>query len=218
MGPQACGKGTQAAKIVEKFNIPHISTGDIFRANIKNETELGKKVIEYTNAGKLVPDELVIEIVKDRLKQDDCAKGFILDGFPRTIPQAEALDKVVKIEKIVSIELPDEVCIERISGRFVHNDSGRTYNVYTSPKPVKMDVAADGKVIAAYDDETGDEIFQREDDKPEKVIKRLEDFHNQTEPIKQYYKDKDANLVVEIDGKQDIDSVFNDIENSLKNY
>lgn len=215
MGPQACGKGTQASKIVQEYKIPHISTGDIFRDNIKNQTELGKKVVEYTNAGKLVPDELVIDIVNDRLSQDDCKKGFILDGFPRTIPQAKALDEIVNIEKVVSIEVPDDVCIQRISGRYVHKESGRTYNVYTYPKPQKMDLDENGKVIAAYDNETGEQIFQRDDDKPEKVVKRLEDFHNQTEPIKQYYKDKDTSIVAEIDGCQDIDSVFIDIKKAL---
>ncbi|MFT4303154.1 MAG: adenylate kinase [Candidatus Woesearchaeota archaeon] len=207
MGPQASGKGTQAAKLVEKYSIPHISTGDIFRENIKNGTELGKKVVEYTNNGKLVPDSLVIDIVKDRLSKDDCKNGFILDGFPRTTPQAEALDTVTKIEAVVSIEVPDEICIQRVSGRYVHKESGRTYNVYTSPKPKKVEYDSDGKCIHAFDDITGDEIFQRDDDKPEKVLKRLEDYHNQTEPIKKHYADK----VVEIDGQQSIDEVFNAI-------
>ncbi|MCB9358756.1 adenylate kinase [Candidatus Woesearchaeota archaeon] len=204
MGPQASGKGTQAAKLVEKFSIPHISTGDIFRENIKNQTELGKKVVEYTNNGKLVPDELVIEIVKDRLSKDDCKNGYLLDGFPRTLPQAEALDSVTKVDAVISIELPDDVCMERVSGRYVHKESGRTYNVYTAPKPKKVEYDDKGKCLHAYDDETGDEIFQRDDDKPDKVAKRLADFHSQTEPIKSHYADK----VVEVDGKQGIDEVF----------
>lgn len=217
MGPQASGKGTQATKIVQEYKIPHISTGDIFRDNIKNKTELGKKVIEYTDSGRLVPDELVIEIVKDRLSKEDCQKGFILDGFPRTIPQAMALDKIVKIEKVISIEVPDETCIERISGRYVHKESGRTYNVFTSPKPKNFEMNEDGSVSKVYDDVTGDEIFQRDDDKPDKVAKRLEDFHNQTEPIKKYYSDKGLNIVFEINGCQSIDEVFSEIIKALNN-
>jgi adenylate kinase len=217
MGPQASGKGTQATKIVEEYNIPHISTGDIFRENIKNSTELGKKVIEYTNSGKLVPDDLVIEIINDRLSKDDCKNGFILDGFPRTIPQAKALSEIVDISKVISIEVPDKICIERISGRYVHKESGRTYNVFTTPKPNSFEVTEEGLVVKVYDDITGDEIFQRDDDKPDKVLKRLEDFHNQTEPIKQYYAEKSSDIVFEINGCQTIDEVFSDIQRALDN-
>jgi adenylate kinase len=215
MGPQASGKGTQAGKISEKYDIPHISTGDIFRENIKNKTELGKKVVEYTNSGKLVPDELVIEIVKGRLSQDDCSKGFILDGFPRTIPQAKALDEVTKIDKVISIELPDEVCVKRISGRFMCPSNEKIYNVYTSPKPKKMEVIDDGTVVKAFDDDTGEELVQRDDDKPEKVKVRLQAYHEQTEPIKGYYKEKDEGLVAEIDGEMSIDEVFEAIVEAL---
>ncbi|MFT4343220.1 MAG: adenylate kinase [Candidatus Woesearchaeota archaeon] len=216
MGPQASGKGTQATKISEELAIPHISTGDIFRENIKNNTELGQKVVSYTNAGKLVPDELVIEIIQDRLSQDDCANGYLLDGFPRTIPQAEALYGITSINKVISIEVPDEECIRRISGRYVHKESGRTYNINTFPKPQKMDVV-DGIVVAAYDDQTGDALTQRDDDKPEQVKKRLADYHNQTEPIKNYFKEKDVSLVAEIDGTQGIDEVFQEVMNALRN-
>jgi adenylate kinase len=206
MGPQASGKGTQAKLICEKYKISHISTGDIFRENIKNNTELGKKVVGYTNNGKLVPDSLVIEIINDRLLKSDCKNGFILDGFPRTIPQADALDKIVKIEKIVSIEVPDDVCMKRVSGRF-QNKAGKIYNVYTSPKPKKMELSKDGTVIKAFDDDTSEELFQRDDDKPEKVMKRLADYHNQTEPIKAHYKKKNPKMVAEIDGQKSIDEV-----------
>ena len=216
MGPQASGKGTQAKKISEKYSIPHISTGDIFRENIKNQTELGKKVVEYTNNGILVPDELVIEIVKDRLSKDDCKDGYILDGFPRTIPQAEALDNATKIDKIISVELPDEVCMKRISGRFMCKSTDKIYNVYTSPKPEKMELDDDGNVLKAYDDETGEELMQRDDDKPEQVKKRLNDFHSQTEPIKEHYKGKDESLVAEINGEQSIDEVFESIVKALE--
>ena len=119
VGPQASGKGTQAKKIADLLQIPHISTGDIFRDNIKNGTELGNQVVEYTNNGKLVPDALVIQIIRDRLSRADCAAGFILDGFPRTVPQAQALDQITHIGKVVVVDVPDEVCIKRISGRYL---------------------------------------------------------------------------------------------------
>lgn len=215
MGPQASGKGTQAKMIAESKTIPHISTGDIFRDNIKEGSELGKKVVSYTDAGKLVPDELVIEIIKDRLSKDDCVKGFILDGFPRTIPQAVALEGITRLDIVLSIEVPDDVAIKRISGRYIHKDSGRIYNVYSSPKPSKMEMDDDGKITRVYDDETGEEIFQRDDDKPEQVGKRLADYHAQTEPIKEFYKKKDPSLVVEIDGTKTIEEVTASIKKVL---
>lgn len=212
MGPQACGKGTQAKRISEKLGIPHISTGDIFRENIKNSTPLGKKVVEYTNNGKLVPDELVIDIIKDRLSKPDCKKGFILDGYPRTIPQAEALDKITTINKVIVIDVPDEVCFKRVAGRF-QNSQGRIYNIYGEPKPKKMDVDKKGNITAAYDDETGEKLTQRDDDKPEKVTKRLADYHAQTQPITKHYGKK--GIVIMINGQKDIDLVFNEIIQSL---
>jgi adenylate kinase len=215
MGPQASGKGTQAKKISESLKIPHISTGDIFRDNIKNQTELGKKVVEFTNSGRLVPDDLVIEIIKDRLAKPDCKSGFLLDGYPRTIPQAEALDKITKVDKAVVIEVPDEECIRRISGRY-SSSAGKIYNVFTSPKPKKMQLDAKGNLIAAYDDETGEKLVQRDDDKPEQVKKRLANYHTQTEPIKDYYNKKKKGVVIEINGMQDIDSVFKDVKKALK--
>jgi adenylate kinase len=210
MGPQASGKGTQAEKLSEKFTIPHISTGDIFRANIREQTELGKKVVEYTDAGKLVPDDLVIEIINDRLSKEDCSQGFILDGFPRTIPQAEELDKKIEIDKVVVIEVPDEECIKRISGRY-QSSKGKIYNVFSSPLPAKIDKDDQGDVVAAYD-EHGEQLTQRDDDKPDKVKKRLETYHDQTEPIKAHYSEK----VVEIDGTKSIDEVFQDIVDALE--
>ena len=216
MGPQASGKGTQAAKISERWSIPHISTGDIFRDNIKNQTELGKKVKAYTDGGRLVPDELVIEIIKDRLSKEDCKRGFVLDGFPRTIPQAEALDKIVNINKIISIEVPDGICMKRISGRFMAQSSGKIYNVYTSPKPKNADFDENGNIITAYDDDTNEELIQREDDMPEKVKLRLQAYHQQTEPIKDYYKKKDPSIVAEINGEKSIDDVFSDVVAALE--
>ncbi|MFT4297655.1 MAG: adenylate kinase [Candidatus Woesearchaeota archaeon] len=214
MGPQASGKGTQASRIAESLEIPHISTGDIFRENIKNNTELGQKVKEYTENGKLVPDELVIELIKDRLAKQDCINGFILDGFPRTIPQAEALDSVTEISKVVLIDVPDDVCIKRITGRY-QSSSGKIYNVYGAPKPKKIDKDEEGNVIAAYDDETGEQLTQREDDTLEKVKKRLQDYHNQTEPIKEHYSKKPG-ILLAIDGVRDIDEISEDIMSRLK--
>jgi adenylate kinase len=213
MGPQASGKGTQATKIAEKLNIPHISTGDIFRENIRNNTELGLKVKEYTNDGKLVPDELVIELIKDRLTKDDCKNGFILDGFPRTIPQAKALDGVTNINKVILVDAPDELCIQRITGRY-QSVKGKIYNVYGAPKPQKIDYDDDGKVVAAYDDDSGEKLFQREDDTLEKVKKRLLDYHNQTEPIMDYYSEK--NLLLKVDGSKEIDYLFEEIITTLQ--
>ena len=213
VGPQASGKGTQAKKIADLFNIPHISTGDIFRDNIKNGTELGKQVIEYTNNGKLVPDELVIRIIRDRLSRPDCAPGFILDGFPRTVPQAEALDQITRISKVVVVDVPDEVCIKRISGRYMASN-GTTYNVYTSPKPKNAAYHPDGTLREAFDDVTGEKLVQRDDDKPEKVRQRLADYHAQTKPIITHYG-KQPGTVIMIDGRQDIDAVFGEIRQAI---
>lgn len=215
MGPQASGKGTQAEKISEKYEIPHISTGDIFRYNIQNETELGKKVKEFLDNGILVPDELTTEIVKDRLAKDDCKSGFVLDGFPRTIPQADALSNIAQIDKVVVIGIPDETCIRRISGRFMCKSNNKIYNVYTTPKPKKAEYDDNGDIVKAYDDDTGEELIQRDDDKPEQVKKRLADYHSQTEPIKDYYKKKDPGIVAEINGEQGIDEVFSEICSAL---
>jgi len=214
IGPPASGKGTAASKITTELNIPHISTGDIFRDNIKNQTELGKKVVEFTDAGKLVPDELVIDIINDRLQQEDCKNGFLLDGFPRTMAQAEALDKIIDVDKVVFINAPDELCLNRMSGRYLCKSSGRVYNIHNYPKPKKMDFDDDGKVIAAYDDETGEELYQRDDDTPEKVSLRLNDYHNQTEPILGHYRE--MGKVLEIDGSQDAEVVQGQIIEGLK--
>ena len=213
VGPQASGKGTQAKKIADLLQIPHISTGDIFRDNIKNGTELGNQVVEYTNNGKLVPDALVIQIIRDRLSRADCAAGFILDGFPRTVPQAQALDQITHIGKVVVVDVPDEVCIKRISGRYMASN-GTTYNVYTSPKPTNATYHPDGTLIEAFDDVTGEKLLQRDDDKPEKVRQRLADYHAQTKPIIAHYG-KIAGTVIMIDGQQDIDAVFDGIRRAL---
>lgn len=213
IGPPASGKGTAASRVSVEVGIPHISTGDIFRENIKNQTELGKKVIEYTEAGKLVPDELTIDIVKDRLAKEDCAKGFILDGFPRTIPQAEALDGITNIDKVIFIDASDELCMKRMTGRIVCKSTGKIYNIHNYPKPKKIEFDADGKFVEAFDDETGEKLIQRDDDTPEVVSKRLIDYHEQTEPILDFYRKKD--IVVDIEGSKGAEEVQKQIIDEL---
>lgn len=194
VGPPGSGKGTQAEKISEKYQIPHISTGDIFRENIRNQTELGKKAKEIIDRGELVPDEITIDMVKQRLSEDDCKKGYLLDGFPRTIPQAEALEEIDNAEKVIDIEVPDEEIIERITGRRQAED-GKIYHVKFNPPP--EDVKA----------------IQRDDDKEDVVINRLKVYHAQTEPIIRFYKEK--GIVHEIDGTKSIDEVFSSIMSVL---
>ena len=177
LGGPGAGKGTQANYIKERYNIPQISTGDMLRAAVKAGTELGKKAKEVMDAGQLVPDDVIIGLVKERIKEDDCENGFLFDGFPRTIPQADAMkDAGVPIDAVVDIDVPDEEIIKRMSGRRVHLASGRTYHVmYNPPKE-------EGK-----DDETGEPLIQRDDDQEETVRKRLDVYHQQTEPLIAYY-------------------------------
>lgn len=189
LGAPGAGKGTQAAMLSKKLNIPHISTGDLFRNNIRQGTELGKKAKEYIDKGLLVPDELTINLIKDRLSQDDCKDGFILDGFPRTIPQAEYLDKALKdmgqqIDVTLNIHVEDEEIIKRMSGRRVCPKCGASYHIIYNP--TKQDSVCD--ICKA-------EVVQREDDKEETVLKRLKTYHEQTEPLIDYYK-KQNKLVV----------------------
>ncbi|BCJ92795.1 adenylate kinase [Anaerocolumna cellulosilytica] len=200
LGAPGAGKGTQAKRIAEKYGIPHISTGDIFRANIKSGTELGRKAKAYMDQGLLVPDEIVVDIVVDRLKQSDCANGYILDGFPRTIPQAEALDNALKIieEKVdfaINVEVPDSYIVERMSGRRACLNCGATYHVVNIPTKV------DGIC-----DVCGSEIVLRDDDKPETVLKRLKVYHEQTQPLIDYYSKQ--NLLIDVDGTKDMSEVF----------
>ncbi len=177
LGAPGAGKGTQAQFIMNKFGIPQISTGDMFRAAIKEGTELGKQAKALMDAGKLVPDELTVALVKDRIAQPDCANGFLLDGFPRTIPQADALKEAgVKIDFVLEFDVPDEVIVERMSGRRVHQPSGRTYHVIYNPPKVE------GK-----DDVTGEDLIIRPDDKAETVLDRLAIYHKQTKPLIAYY-------------------------------
>lgn len=203
LGAPGAGKGTQAKKIAEKYQIPHISTGDIFRANIKNGTELGKKTKEYMDQGLLVPDELTCDLVVDRISQPDASNGYVLDGFPRTIPQAEALTNALnargeKIDYAVNVEVPDENIVNRMSGRRACLACGATYHVeYNAPK-------AEG-----FCDSCGKDLVLRDDDKPETVKKRLDVYHAQTQPLIEYYQA--AGALVEVDGTQDINVVFDDI-------
>ena len=203
LGAPGAGKGTQAKMIAEKCGIPHISTGDIFRANIKNGTELGAKAKEYMDKGLLVPDELVCDLVVDRIQQADCEKGYILDGFPRTIPQAEALEHALnaieqKLDYAIDIDVPDENIINRMSGRRACVGCGATYHVLFNPTKVE------GKC-----DVCGESLILRDDDKPETVKKRLDVYHTQTQPLIDFYTER--KVLVEVDGTQSMDKVFDDI-------
>lgn len=200
LGAPGAGKGTQAKRIAEKYSIPHISTGDIFRANIKNNTELGKKAKSYMDQGLLVPDELTCDLVVDRIKQDDCKRGYILDGFPRTIPQAQALDAALasmndKMDYAIDVDVPDENIVSRMSGRRACVGCGATYHVvYNAPK-------AEGICDAC-----GEKLILRDDDKPETVQKRLTVYHEQTQPLIDYYKN--AGILRTVDGTMEMDQVF----------
>lgn len=205
MGPPGAGKGTQAVKIAETYGIPHISTGDIFRATVKAGTALGAKLQQYMSQGLLVPDEITIQIVHERLQQQDCASGFLLDGFPRTIDQAKALDKTLDanpIDVVVSIEVPDEELIKRLTGRRVCQSCGATYHVRFNPPQVE-----------GVCDQCGKELHQRVDDALTTVKNRLEVYNQQTEPLIAYYREQDK--LVGIDGRQAIDQVFHDIAHHL---
>ena len=203
LGAPGAGKGTQAKKIAAKYDIPHISTGDIFRANIKNGTELGNKAKTYMDQGLLVPDELVVDLVVDRVQQDDCKNGYVLDGFPRTIPQAEALDKALaefgdKIDYAIDVNVPDENIVKRMGGRRACVGCGATYHLVYAPTKTE-----------GICDVCGKELILRDDDKPETVQKRLNVYHEQTQPLIDYYKN--AEVLAEVDGTQPMDAVFQGI-------
>lgn len=203
LGAPGAGKGTQAKRIAAKFSIPHISTGDIFRANIKNNTPLGAKAKSYMDKGELVPDELVIELIMDRFAQDDCVNGYVLDGFPRTIPQAEELDKALKsvndnLDYAIDVEVPDDNIINRMSGRRACVNCGATYHIVHNPPKVESEC-----------DTCNGELILRDDDKPETVKNRLDVYHTQTEPLLKYYTEK--GILYTVDGTQDMDTVFDSI-------
>ena len=203
LGAPGAGKGTQAKMIAEKYGIPHISTGDIFRANIKNGTELGKKAKTYMDQGLLVPDELVVDLIMDRFKEADCANGYVLDGFPRTIPQAESLDKALnaigeKVDFAINVEVPDENIVRRMSGRRACVGCGATYHIVYNPTKTE-----------GICDRCGKALILRDDDKPETVEKRLKVYHEQTQPLIDFYGNK--GILKEVDGTVDMNDVFSAI-------
>ena len=207
LGAPGAGKGTQAERIAEKYQIPHISTGDIFRANIKNGTELGKKAKSYMDQGLLVPDSLTVDLLMDRISQPDCKNGYILGGFPRTTPQAESLkaalsEKGEALDFAVDVDVPDENIVARMSGRRACPKCGATYHiVYAAPKQ------------EGICDKCGAELILRDDDKPETVQNRLKVYHDQTQPLIEYYTGED--ILHTVDGTQDMEKVFEDIMNIL---
>jgi len=210
LGAPGAGKGTQAQFLTKQFSIPQISTGDMLRAAIKAGTPMGKMAKEFMDAGKLVTDEVIIGLVKDRIAESDCENGFLLDGFPRTVPQADALKEAgVEIDAIVEIDVPDEEIVQRMSGRRCHLPSGRTYHtVYNPPKE-------EGK-----DDETGEDLIQRDDDKCEVVLDRLKVYHDQTAPLVSYYTEEASNNAslkyIKVDGTQSISDVEKAVLAELK--
>lgn len=210
MGLPGAGKGTQADKIVEKYEIPHISTGDMFRAAIKNQTALGLEAKSFMDQGALVPDEVTIGIVRERLSQPDCEKGFLLDGFPRTVPQAEALDATLadlkkSVEHVINIQVEQEELIKRLTGRRICKECGTAYHLVFNPPQ------EEGKC-----DKDGGELYQRADDNPETVTNRLEVNMKQTQPLLDFYSDK--GVLTNIDGQQHITKVFADIDALLTNH
>jgi len=201
LGAPGAGKGTQAAFITEKYSIPQISTGDMLRSAVKAKTELGLKVEAVMTSGGLVTDEIIISLVKERIQQDDCANGFLFDGFPRTIPQAQALEESgVQIDVVLNIEVSDEEIVKRMSGRRVHPDSGRVYHVSNNPPQVE-----------GIDDVSGEPLVQREDDKEETVRKRLEVYHQQTKPLVNFYSDmvQQGNeiRVIKVNGEESMETI-----------
>lgn len=207
LGPPGAGKGTQAASISTQYNIPHISTGDIFRKNIKEGTELGKKATAYMDKGELVPDSLVVALVEDRLTWEDAKEGFLLDGFPRTIAQAEALDSVLSnmkcaLNKVINIKVDSNILVERAVGRRICKSCGATYHIVFNPTKVEM-----------VCDVCSGELYQRNDDNEETVTNRIKVYEAETSPLIKYYTDQD--VILNVDGQQDISKVFDDIKTAL---
>ncbi|MCQ2549051.1 MAG: adenylate kinase [Lachnospiraceae bacterium] len=200
LGAPGAGKGTQAKMIADKYGLPHVSTGDIFRANIKEGTELGKEAKKYMDAGQLVPDELTVKILLDRVAKDDCKNGYVLDGFPRTIPQAEVLDKALtelgdKIDYAINVDVPDENIVKRMSGRRACVNCGATYHIEHIPPKTE-----------GICDRCGKELILRDDDKPETVLNRLKVYHDQTQPLIDFYTGK--GVLKSVDGTVDMKDVF----------
>ncbi len=203
LGPPGAGKGSLAVKVAEDYKIPHISTGDIFRANIKAQTPLGVKVKAIIDSGSLVSDELTFELVKDRLAQDDCKNGYILDGFPRTIPQAEMLEKLVDDVKVVNFEIKDEIVIRRLSTRRVCKACGANFNVLTLPPKVE-----------GVCDKCGGELYQRDDDKQESILHRMDVYREQTEPLINFYKNKGK--ITDLDASIETDVLLGEFKKIFK--
>jgi len=207
LGPPGAGKGTQAKILAQKLDLVHVSTGDLFRENLKNETELGQLAQQYMNKGELVPDDVTVRMVEERLSRSDCEEGAVMDGFPRTPAQAKAFDELLEkfnseVSVVPYIKVPDEVLVERLSGRWM-SPSGRIYHEKFNPPIVKW-----------IDDIDGSQLYQREDDKPETVRHRIEVYNEQTAPLIDYYRSQD--LLVEIDGTQTIDDVTQDIMEAVR--
>lgn len=202
IGPQGSGKGTQAKLLKKKLNIPHISTGDMFRENIEKKTELGMKAKAIIDAGKLVPDEITTAMIKERLERDDCKKGFILDGYPRNLSQAGALDTFADIDFVLEIHVDDELSVKRLSMRRQCSKCGAIYGITIPPKE-------EGRC-----DKCGGELYQRDDDRPETIKKRLEVYHRETEPILDFYKEKAK--VLKIDGSKPVQEIIDEILNRIK--
>lgn len=203
LGPPGAGKGTIAAKAKDYYGIPHISTGDLFRYNIKNETELGKKVKAILANGDLVPDSVTIAMVEDRFTNEDAQKGFILDGFPRTIPQADSLSEMKELDAVVNFVLDRETIIKRLSGRRMCKSTGKIYHIIYNPPKVE-----------GIDDETGEALIQRDDDKEDAILNRLEVYHAQTEPLIAYYREK--GILVDIDASAAPEEVLNQMIKALE--
>ena len=208
LGPPGAGKGTQATFIATEFNIPHISTGDMLREAIKKGTNLGQKAKEVMDAGNLVSDDLIIELVKERISESDCSQGFLFDGFPRTIPQAEALEKNnIQIDGVIELKVPDDEILKRMSGRRIHLNSGRTYHVDFNPP-----------LIEGLDDETGEELIIRKDDEPETVRDRLKVYWKQTQPLIEYYLGNKENSKLDyfsVEGTLSVEEIKNNIKEFL---
>merc|ERR1711871_1051173 len=213
-GPPGAGKGSQAPKIVDKLNIPQLSTGDMLRAAVAAQTEVGKKAQAKMKAGELVSDDIVVGIIEDRIKEGDCAKGFILDGFPRTVAQTGALDKMLaetneKVNSVIAIRVPDAKLEERICGRWIHKSSGRSYHVkFAPPKSLK---GRKPTKETMFDDVTGEPLMQRPDDTAESLVARLAQYHAEPQPILKHYKPKLGAACAVIDGDQSQEKVWQDI-------
>ena len=210
MAPPGGGKGTHANRIVSEYEIPQLSTGDMLREAIREESEIGLEAKHYMEKGQLVPNEVVNQIIKERINKKDCNKGFILDGYPRNVEQAECLDEMLeengheKVSKLLYLQVPDEVLEERICGRWIHKESGRSYHLTFNPPEITEPIP--------LDDETCEPLEQRPDDTPEVLITRLKTYHSQTAPVVQYYQ----NITIHINGHQPIENVWKEIQNSLQ--